>query len=284
MPYPRVWSEYVLPEFEARAPDSWERRLREISPVSPNLAHLGFRKFESRPDWRESPYNREPERPLWAIYRRTPKHLTEPGMAKALATHWRECTTEAERVAHRAMVSDYQHFMWRTQAVFVAPFWLLQGEWGGTPMKFTRRETRYLDAAGSPSIPAPPGTFTPCPFNERSVAKIVERDRFIQAGNRFDMLEQQERPAAKRAEDEAAEAVYRARVLEHLAALAAPAAEFMKSQTGKAQVADAVVAGDMPPAPCGLPDTLAVWQDEFKRTGRLMGVGAPRTQKVFATS
>ena len=284
MPYPRTLQSFTLPEFEAEAPESWERRLREISPVLPNTSHLRFRKFTPRDDWKESPFNLQPDRPLWALYTCLPIRLVEPLTAEGFAKHWSEHSTEAEQVATRALVSDYQHFMWHVHGLYVKPFWLLQGEWGGTPMKFTDREKRYMDGAGIPSVPAPPGAFTPCPFDERAVAKILARDRLLQAGNRLDELEKMDRPDWKKAEDDAAELVYRETVLETLAAQAAPAVEYMKSQIAKREIDAALVSGLMRPAPKGLPNVLATWKDAFRETGQIIGATAPAQKTHFATS
>lgn len=284
MPYQRTLHGYVLPEFEAEAPDSWERRLRDISPILPNTSHLGFRKFEPRDDWAESLFNRQPDRPLWALYTRLPIRLVEPLTAEGFRLHWSEFPTEGERVATRALVSDYQHFMWHVHGLYVKPFWLMQGEWGGTPLKFTDRERRYMDGAGMDVVPAPPGAFTPCVFDERVIAKVLERDRLVQAGNRFDELEKMNRPDWKKAEDDAAERVYREQVLATLAESAAPAVEYMKSQLAKQEIDAAVTSGFMRPAPAGLPNVLATWKDVFRETGQLIGATAPTQQKVFATS
>lgn len=284
MPYSLSLQTYCLPEFEARAPDSWEQRLREISPVLPNTHHLRFRKFEARPDWSESPFNVQPDRPLWALYAALPIRLVEPLTAAGFQKHWSEEAPLADQVATRSMVSDYQHFMWHTLGLYVKPFWLLQGEWGGTPMKFTDRERRLLDATGASSIPAPPGAFTPCVFDERAVTKILERDRFLHAGNRLDELEKMDRPESKRAEDDAAELAYREEVLKHLAAMAQPAVAFMQSQVGKHQVEDAVARGEMRPAPVGLGNTLSVWKDHFRETGQVLTATLPSQKKVFTTS
>ncbi len=283
MPYALSLQAYCLPEFYAEAPREWVSRLREISPVLPNTSHLRFRKFEARPDWSESPFNLQPDHPLWAIYTALPIRLVEPLTAEGFQKHWSEEATEADQAATRAMVSDYQHFMWHSVGLYVKPFWLLQGEFGGTPMKFTTRERRLLDAAGESSIPAPPGAFTPCPFDNRAVAKIVERDRFVQAGNRFDELEKMDRPEAKKAQDEAAEREYRVAVLEHLRQLAQPNVEFMKSAIGKREVESAVVLGWMKPAPSDLPDTLSVWKEHFIQHGTMIGATAPNQKKVYAT-
>lgn len=274
MPYARTLQAYTLPEFWAEAPASWERRLREISPVLPNLAHLRFRKFEPRPDWATSEFNTAPDRPIWAVYTATPRHLVHPDKVEQLAKHWSELPTE-QQAGRRAMVSDYQHYMWHTQGLLVQPFWLLMGTWGGTPTMYTPRETRYLDASGLSSIPAPIGFFAGCPFDERSVKGIVERDRLVQAGNRYDELEKMGRPDHLRAEDEAAERLYRETYLDTLAVWHAPAVEFMKSQFGKSEVTES-----LPPAPVGLENTLAQWKDVYRETGRMIGVTPPTTKQV----
>lgn len=280
MPYKLSLQSYTLPEFEALPPDTWERRLREISPVLPNTAHLGFRKFAPRDDWKESPFNAQPGRPLWAIYTRLPIRLVEPLTAEGYRLHWSEHFDEGEQIATRALVSDYQHFMWHTRGLYVQPLWLLQGEWGGTPTKFTKRETRILDATGQDIIPAPPGTFTPCVFDERVVRKVLERDRLVQAGNRFDELEKMNRPEAKKAEDDAAEMLYRETVLEQLSAMVAPEVEFFKSQIGKREIEAAVRSSFIPEAPKGLPNVLATWKDVFRSTGVVPGATAPTQKQV----
>ena len=285
MPYSLSLRNYVLPEFEAAPPREWERRLRDISPILPNTSHLRFRKFEPREDWKESLFNTQPDRPLWAIYTCLPIRLVEPMTAEGFRKHWSEYLSKedesqgrltGEAAAIKAMVSDYQHFMWHSCQLYVKPFWLLQGEWGGTPSKYTDRERRYLDASGESSIPAPPGAFTPCPFNELAVQKILERDRFMQAGNRFDVLEKMDRPEAKKAEDDAAELVHREEVLKHLSRMSQPAVEFLKSQIGKREMDDAVASGFLRPAPDGLTNTLATFREVFLETGQMPGVTAPK--------
>lgn len=280
MPFPRSLQRYTKPEFYAVAPVSWERRLREISPVLPNLSHLRFRKFAPREDWKESPFNTQPDRPLWAIYRCTPRHLVSKERAAEFAKHWSEVPLEPEKdfpegaqVAQRTIVSDYQYFMWVTEGVDAFPFWLLQGEWGGTPMKYTKREKRWMDASGFDSAVAPPGTFTPCVFDERSVKGVLERDRLVQASMQFDALEKMERSDWKKSEDDAAEMLYRETMLDTMKVLAAPQVEYMKSQVGKLEIPDY-----LPPAPVGLANTLATWKDVWKETGVMPAVGLAKSK------
>jgi hypothetical protein len=290
MPYSLSLKDFVLPEFEAPPPESWEKRLREISPKLSNASHLRFRKFAPRDDWKESPFNLQPHRPMWALYAALPIRLVEPLTAEGFRLHWSEQPTmdhsdpsrpmSGEQAAAKALVSDYQHFVWHSEGLYVKPFWLLQGEWGGTPAKFTDREKRYLDGAGQSSIPAPPGAFTPCVFDERAVKAILIRDRLLEAGKRFDELDKMDSPESKKAEDDQAELVYRETVLQTLAELAQPATEYMRSQLGKREVESAVVSGFLRPAPENLPDTLSVWRDHFKTTGQILSATAPTQRKV----
>ncbi len=280
MPYPLSLQSYTKPEFYEPAPQSWEDRLREISPVTSNMAHLGFRKFEARPDWSKSPFNDQPDRPLWAVYTRTPRAMVSSDRAALFEKHWSEVPNEGDQVALRTLVSEYQFFMWTTQGVDVFPLWLLQGEWGGTPMKYTKRETAYLRGSGAETAPYGPGLFTPCPFNERAVQGILARDRLLKASNRYDELEKMDRSEAKKAEDDAAELLYRETYLDSLSVLMAPSVEFMRSQLAKRQIDDAVAAGHMRPAPTGLANTLATWKDVWRQTGTMPNASTVGKQKV----
>jgi hypothetical protein len=167
--------------------------------------------------------------------------------------------------------------------VLARVFWLLQGEWGGTPAKYTKRETAYLRGSGAVTEPFPIGWFRGCPFDERAVNAVLARDRLIQSGNRFDELEKQNRSDVMKAEDDLAEMVYRETVLDSLAVLNAPAVEFMKSQLAKEQLQDAENAGYIPPAPKGLERTLATFRDVYKQTGQMPGVGYAAVRKLHAT-
>jgi hypothetical protein len=289
MPYQRTLQKYTLPEFYAQAPDSWEQRLREVSPMLPNTSHLRFRKFEPAvpfnptiPAWAQDTRGDwdYPERPIWALYICTPRHLVAPEKADLLQKHWSECFDQGEQVGHKSVVSNYQHFMWHTEGLSVKPFLLLQGESGGTVAKYTDRERAYLKGVGAALDPLPIGALPACPFDSRSIAVIQKRDRLIQAGNRFDALEKMDRPAAKKAEDDAAELLYRETVLDTLSELNAPNVEYMKSQKAKAEFADAEQSGFLPPAPKGLDRVLATFKDVFKETGRMPMVSTASMRKL----
>jgi hypothetical protein len=271
MPYSLSLQEYCKPEFYEPAPESWERRLREISPIEGGLSHLRFRKFAVRDDWYWK------DRPIWAVYSCTQRKGVHPDRAAQFEKHWSELPKE-KQAGRKALVSDYQHFMWETEGLYVQPFWLLQGEWGGTPALYTPRERRYLDASGALSEPFPIGFFPACPFDERAVKKIVQRDRLIQASNRYDELEKMDRPEALKAADNAAELLYRETYLDTLRVMAEPAAEFMKSWLGRSQANDV-----LPPAPAGLEHTLATWKEVWRETGIMPAVTPAPHKRVFAT-
>lgn len=260
MPYALSLQQYTKPEFYAVAPESWESRLREISPVLPHLAHLRFRKFAPREDWYY------PDRPIWALYACTPIKMISDERAEDFRLHWSELPKERQ-MGRKSIVSDYQHFMWHTQGVSARLFWLLQGDFGGTPAIYTEREKAYLRGSGLPDEAFPIGFFRGCPFDERAVQKIAQRDRLIQAGNRLDALEAMDRPDAKKAEDDAAELLYRETYIDTLKVMVEPNVEFMKST-----IAKTTVLPDLPPPPPDLDTTLATWKDTFKMTGKIPGV------------
>ncbi len=280
MPYNRTLARFTRPEFDAQAPESWERRLREISPITPNLAHLIFRKFDPRPSWKNIPrgyersYNLAPDRPIWALYSATPRHLVHPDKVEQLTLHWSELPT-GQQAGRRSEIKDYQHYAWHTRGLYVQPFWILQGEWGGTPAVYSERQKAYLRGSGASTTPVPVGFFAGCPFDERAVPLILECDRLIKAGNRYDELEKMNRPDYLKAEDEAAERVYRETYLDTLAVWHAPAVAFMQSQVGKAQANE-----HLRPAPKGLENTLAQWKDVYKETGVMLDASLPMQKKA----
>lgn len=249
---------YALPEWFRAAPASWEARLREISPVTETLSHLRFRWRDPHPSWHHH------DQGVWELYSCTPRAMVHPERAEQFKLHWSELP-EGLQPGRKAMVSDYQHWMWHTHGVEAKRFWVLQG-WGGTPAQYTRREQRILDAVGAISEPFPFGFFPPCPFDERSVSMIVARDRLYQVGNRLDELEKLDRPAALKAEDEAAEKVHREKFLDTWYAMIQPQAEFMKSYLRKSESDMTLKPGTREQA-----DAVAQWKDHYIEHGTVIG-------------
>lgn len=275
MPYPRTLQEYVLPEFYAEPPQSWETRLREISPVRSDMEHLVFRKFDWHPSWercRPSEFTWE-RRPIWALYAARPLHLVPQETHDAYAKHWSELA-ETEREGRKAVVSNYQHFMWHTRGLYVEAFWILQGN-GGTPAAYSKAERRILDATpGAVSQPIPLGYLPACPFDERAVQMILARDRLVKAGSLHE-LERQNRPEALQAEHDLAEMAYREQVLTSIRELNGPSVEFMKYYLKKSEASMT-----LPDAPEGLANTIAQWKEKFRETGQMIGVSNPATRTL----
>lgn len=274
MPYALSLQSYTLPEFYEEAPADWVRKLREISPITDSLAHLRFRYFKPREDWLYQ------ERGIWVLYSCTPKALVPKSRAELYDKHWSELSINPEaRVpdsplrARKALVSDYQHFMWHTQGVEARPFWFLQGGRGGTPAVYTRYEERMLDACNAVSEPFPIGFFPACPFDERAVKAIAARDRFYKASMDMDALEKQDKPDALKAEDMATEIAFRKKWLDWWYEQIQPQKEYMSSVLFKKEESQ------LPPAPKELPNTLAHWKETFVEHGSIAGAGVAGSRK-----
>lgn len=267
MPYDLSLQEHTLPEFSEEAPAAWVARLREISPVTDKLSHLRFRYRSPQPSWL---YH---DRGVWELYSCTPRSAVHPDRAEQFRLHWSELP-KSQQVGRRAMVSNYQHYMWHVHGVEARRFWVLHGPWGGTPAVYTAREAKMLEAANAVSEPFPLGFFPPCEFHEGAVTLILARDRFLQAGKNLDALEKMDRPAALKAEDEAVEREFRQKYLDWWYETIQPQKEFMASQIGKAQAAD------LPPAPEGLADRLATWKEQYIEHGSVAGAGVASSRKL----
>jgi len=260
-------SSIVDATFTREPPADWERRLREISPIRTDVAHLRFRVRVPHKSWMY------PKDDVWMLYSWTPKHLVPSDRAWQYERHWSELPT-AEQPGRKHFISDYQFWVWHTHGYDARPFWILQGN-GGTPAKYTEREKRYLDASDCLSDPIPIGAMPPCRFDERAVQGIIERDRLIQAGNRLDHLAEMDRPDYLAAEDEAAERTFRETFLETWSMIMAPSVEFMKWYLRKSE-ADQT----LPKASRETANAVTRWKDEFIQHGTVIGAKAAASRKT----
>lgn len=266
MPYPRPLQQYMQTEWSAEPPSSWETRLREISPRLERCSHLRFRWFDPHDHWMH------PERGVWALYACTPRAIVTKDRARCFDKHWSELPA-SQQAGLKSVVSDYQHFMWHTQGLDVRPFWILQGEWGGTPAQYSRREERYLDAAGAMSEPYPLGFFPAVPFTERAVTLILERDRLVQYGDKLDQADDAKRETAEFAE---AEKSFRQKFLDMQWETLQPQIEFMKSQKAKAELAGL----DVPNQTKEQEVVSATWRDHFLEFGTMPGASQAGTRAL----
>lgn len=252
-------------------PVEWERRLREVSPVTDRLQHLRFRFRAGRPSFLHPDAQR---RGVWELYACTPRTRVAPDRAMQFVRHWSELPRD-QQPGRRTYVTSYQHYMWHVHGVEAMRFWVLQGESGGTPAAYTRLEQRILDAEGWLSEPLPIGALPPCPFNEQSVQAILSRDLLWQAGG--DEHERDRRLSADylKAQDEIAEREHRKKWLGWWMQQMAPQAEFMKSYLQKSESDQTLRRATKAEA-----NAVDVWREQYVDTGRTPMAGVASSVAV----
>lgn len=266
-----------MPDWEKAPPPEWERRLREVSPVTDTLAHLRFR-------WRAAPSPEAvrhgarqwmiPGQGQWEIYSCTPRHMATPDRAAQFKVYWKDLPTEGQRQARQTFVTTYQYRMWHDHGVDAHRFWVLQGPWGGTPAAYSERERRLLDAEGMVSEPLPLGAMPACDFNEQSVAGILERDRLLQFGKDADALQKANTLEGQARITDEAERAFRDRYLDWWYARTAAQAEFLTSYLVTQEAKDTL----RPTTPEEM-DAMAQWKDVYRDTGVMIGA-RPASSKI----
>ena len=181
-------------------PKEWERSLREISPVSESASYLIFA-------WKEPPL--QPERGRWCLYEAIPDALigVERRMELSSAPYW--VLPKGDRHAQAMLVSAYQWEMYHRFRVDVRPFWCLQGTEGGTPLHHSAIEKRYLRMMQKPADPLAVGDLPHAPWDGRSRAQVLERDRLNKLGGSVERLRGTGTVESVRSAQEAAEKEYR---------------------------------------------------------------------------
>lgn len=277
MPYSLSLQAFTPPEFYREPPEAWVRRAAEIAPDMPNLDRLVFRWFEpTEPNGEDRGWNCN-DRGQWVLYSAKDIRFVEKDRAEQFRKHWSELP-ESQQHGLQGVVSDYQHFMWHSRGLYVLPFLVLQGPWGGTPAKYTPAEEAFLEGSACFSEPYPIGMFPACPFDERVVTQITNRDRLLQAANSYERMAQMDTADGMRAIDSAAALVKRQTVLDTWKVMQEPAVEFMKSYLRTKEAASV-----LPRAPDGLANTIGQWKEHWLEHGALIGVGPAPNQQVHMT-
>lgn len=181
-------------------PKEWVASLREISPVSETTSYLVFA-------WKEPPF--QPERGRWCLYEAIPDALVtvERRLELSSAPFW--TLPKGSRHAQALIVSAFQWEMYRAHRVDVRPFWCLQGTEGGTALHHAAIEKRYLRMMRKPAEPLAVGDLPFAPWDGRSRAAVVGRDRLNRLGGSVDRMRASGTAAGMRAATEAAEKEYR---------------------------------------------------------------------------
>lgn len=268
------------PEFYREAPADWVARLAEVAPEMPNLDRLVFRYFSPvNPDGSDRGWNHS-DQGQYVLYTAKPLRMVEAGRAEQFTKHWSELPSlsggglSGEQVSLKAVVSEYQFFMWHTKGLYVQPFLILQGPMGGTPAKYTEAETAFLQASACVADPFDIGTFPACPFDERTVKTIAMRDRLLGCDNDLAELARLDTPEHRKGETAAAQLLKRNTHLDTMAVILAPSVEFMKSYYRTK------AAASLRPAPEGTTRAVAQWRDHWLQHGSVIGAGPAKQTKV----
>lgn len=249
----------VRDEWVKPVPESWEKRLREISPVLDRTSHLRFR-------WRQATEQ-------WELYECTPAILLSDGRVKQLTQHWSELP-KSQQGGRKLFVSEYQHYMFRTHRVEASRFWVLQGDHGGTPACYTEREERMLKAMNEPTEVPPPGLLPFAPFDERAVRAIQARDRLIKYDMNLDRMfkacdsEEQQREAEETEKD------FRRTFLKWWREEMAPMSEFMKWYLRTSESDQT-----LPKATPEMANAVTQWKDHYIETGALLNAHTASSTK-----
>lgn len=277
MPYALSLQAFTPPEFYREPPIEWDRRLREVAPEMPNLDRLIFRYVApTNPDGSDRGWCHN-ERGQWVLYSAKDIRMVEKERAAQFEKHWSELH-ESAQAGRRAVVSDYQHFMWHARGLYVKPFLILQGPWGGTPAQYTEREIAFLQASNCIDEPFPLGMFPACPFDERTVTQIGLRDRLLQLSNSYDALAKLDTPEAMKAETDAAQLLKRQTFLDTMQVMLAPSVEFMKSFIHTKE-ADRV----LPRAPAGTANAVGQWREHWLEHGAILGANPASSKRIQMT-
>jgi hypothetical protein len=167
-------------------PPEWERRLREISPISDVHSWLAFRWFD--------------EAQRWLLYECVPiRFILDETLIEDLGGP--DPDTDAGK---DILVSRYQQEMFRNHRVHARPCWVIQGTRGGHHAAYDKATQEDHRAMGLPPEPPKPGQLPYADFDERVVAQLVEMSKLVRFKNdfgefkrRFGSVDGQKREAAK---------------------------------------------------------------------------------------
>lgn len=218
--------------YTREVPPEWERALRAISPKSTAQSYLMF-KWEHvqgrvKGNW--------VDRSRWVLYECQPAWAIHPELRRMLEdTPPRLLPLDRQR-GRRMFVDDWAHEYYRVHRVFARPFWVLQGQQGGTPAGYTDREQAILKALGEPTDPPPVGSLSYCGFDWRVAEQILMRDQLLKNGMSIDAIADAKQIGIRTTRDLAeAEQEHRRLFIEWFKGTIAPSADFLTWFTRKTE-------------------------------------------------
>lgn len=152
-----------------KPPPAWERQLRAISPISERMSWLTFA-------WKDSPDKLDKNLGRWVLYECIPEALIKTDLHMMLndRPYWE--LPEGMRRGRAMFVSAYQWIMYREYRVYAQPFWVIQGEHGGTPVEYSAFEKKLLALKGLPTEPPPRGALPYAPWDRRAESAVMARN------------------------------------------------------------------------------------------------------------
>lgn len=215
-------------------PAEWERRLREVSPKPENPVHSWLcGVWEPGEPWSEEFFWQR-----WVLYdMQHPLHTDPDIVAQLEGPHPRSeghyCSASAPSGLHclcdlkfegwrGSPTPDITPTQWRLyrETGYVGwPFWVIQGTRGGHKVAFSSQEKAFLQMAGKPTEPPPPGALEYADFDERTIAQIIRWNKLRQFNESLRDFKKAQSPEE-----------YRARAAEHEKALRQQLVDFLDEQ------------------------------------------------------
>jgi len=182
-----TWRGAIRVELTRDWPEEWDVILRSISPRTAAYSYV-YPHWESRLG---KVRGRWIDRSRWVLYQAQPAWaLSEELHAMMREPPPRAIRDPGLRYARSAHISDYAYDMYHEHRVMPFPFWVLQGQQGGTPVGYTPEEQRALQEMGEPTEPPPIGALPYCGFDGRVVEQILMRDRLLASDMNVDTIVQ----------------------------------------------------------------------------------------------
>lgn len=196
--------EYARALLRHQPPAEWVRAVRAFSPVSEAHSFLRLVWVETpKAAWKgKGPWPKDNGR--WCLYQCIPDAMLSPERRHQLTTPYWELPP-TQRRGREQMVSALTFELYRTERVDARPFWVLQGNQGGTPVSYTALESRLLQVMQQPTSPPPRGALPFAPWDERARSAIAKRDALLALNGRIDALRAGASSDAQRAEAEMVE-------------------------------------------------------------------------------
>lgn len=214
----------IVAEMTRQVPPEWERELARISPRDSGLSWLEFHwQFvlgKVRGQWID--------RSRWVLYEMQPTRFISPHRRRMLEQPPPRLLPESIRYGRLSVLTDWQHEVHRTRGVFPWAVWVLQGNQGGTPAYYSRREELLCKAMGMPDRPPPVGTLPYAGFDWRVIEQILMRDQLLAAGMQLDAIADADRIGQRvQREIESADRAFRWQFINWFTGTLAPSADFL---------------------------------------------------------